>query len=186
MPYYPKGSYGRGHDRRDYQERSSVDVSSLFGGNPDVTGIKKAFESRSLQRNAIEPYFKKIVEDAKNFHGWNSENMLANAITVAAYLRSQNLKTNQVRRILEMARTVELKVKKGDNIKKDIMKIRYLLAYTVGKASGQSRYPIEAFHNILDPMLEVIMKDPTPENFGKFYDFLQAVVAYHKFFGGGD
>ena len=177
--------YG-GHTRGRYQERNVFeDVSRLFGEFPNVSGIKSAFEKRKLDRKSIEPYFIRVVNEAGEFYKWTPEKRLANAITVAAYLVTQRLKTNQVRKILEMARTTELKVKRGDeDIKNDIVKMLYLLAYTVGKATGQPRYPLESFHGVLDPMLEVLMKEPTKENFGKFYDFLQAVVAYHKFFGG--
>jgi len=184
--------YGRGYGYREQGRNyrgsgsfSRVDASSLFGRAPDVMGIKKALEAGQLDRNGIRPYFTGVVNDAKNFSQWSQDKRLANAVTVAAYLVAQGLKTNQVRKILEMARTTELKVKRGDlDIKNDIVKMRYLLAYTVGKATGQSKYPLEAFHSVLDPMLGTLMESPTKDGFEKFYDFLQAVVAYHRFFGG--
>lgn len=178
-----QGGYGR--DRHSGRDFSRTDASKLFGESPDVMGIKNALDKGTLDRNGINPHFTRVVSDAGKFNEWSPEKRLANAITVAAYLVAQRLKTNQVRKILEMARTTELKVKRGDgDIKDDVVKMRYLLAYTVGKATGQPRYPLEAFHSVLDPMLEVLMREPTKDNFDKFYDFLQAVVAYHKFFGG--
>ena len=179
--------YHNGYIRGRYSKRdfSRADASGLFGESPDVLGIKTALEKRALDRNSIKPHFTRVVSEAEKFKDWNPEKRLANAITVAAYLVAQGLKTNQVRKILEMARTTELKVKRGnDNIKENIVKMRYLLAYAVGKANKQSKYSLEAFHTVLDPMLEVLMREPTNENFSKFYDFLQAIVAYHKFFGG--
>nr|6O7H_B Chain B, Csm2 [Thermococcus onnurineus NA1] len=186
VAYHQKhGGYGRGGYGR--QDRPQVDASRLFGESPDVVGIKKMLEGKGKQWEAIQPYFDNVVREAKNFLEWSPNKRLANAVTVAAYLTSQGLKTNQVRKILDMARTTELKVKRGEgDIKDDLVKMRYLLAYTVGKATGQSKYSLDAFHRILDPMLEVLMGSPKKENFEKFYDFLQAVVAYHKFFGGGD
>jgi len=178
-----RGGYSRGtHGGRIPPK---IDVSKLFGESPDVLGIKNALEGNALDWKSIDPYFSRVVEGAKKFNEWGPEERLANAVVVAAYLVAQRLKTNQVRKILEMARTTELKLKRDNvDIKDDIVRMRYLLAYTVGKATGHSRYPLEAFHRILDPMLEVLMNEPTEENFGKFYDFLQAVVAYHRFFGG--
>ncbi|WP_457751607.1 type III-A CRISPR-associated protein Csm2 [Thermococcus sp.] len=177
------GGYGRSKYER--QGHTRTDVSGLFGEIPDINGIKNALEKGGINRDAVKPYFARVVDDAGEFPRWSPEKRLANAVTVAAYLVVQRLKTNQVRRILEMARTTELKVRRGGtDIKNDIIRMRYLLAYTVGKATGQSKYPIEAFHSVLDPMLKVLMKDPTKENFERFYDFLQAVVAYHRFFGG--
>ncbi|WP_010478256.1 type III-A CRISPR-associated protein Csm2 [Thermococcus zilligii] len=174
-------------------EAQRSDVSKLFGDNPDVIGIREAFEKNRISRNDIEPYFKKIAEELEKsrrdgtFPGWSPEKRLANAIVVAAYLRAQNLKTNQVRKVLEMARTIELKLKKGDtDIKDDVVKTRYLLAYTVGRATGGAKYALDAFHRILDPMLALLTENTDVSRFEEVYDFLQAVVAYHRFFGGGE
>ncbi len=186
--------YSPGYDRGGHsREMRGSNARKLLEGNPDVIGLREAFEKHNISRNDIESYFKRIAEELKGsrekgvFPEWNPEKRFANAIVVAAYLRAQNLKTNQVRKVLEMVRTIELKLKKGDtNIKDDIIKTRYLLAYAVGKATGSSRYSLEAFHRILDPMLAVLIEKPDESRFEEFYDFLQAVVAYHRFFGGGE
>lgn len=181
--------YGNHMRKSGYMGRgSTVDPPKLFGEFPDVMGIKAALEQRRLKLEMIRPYFERVVKKARDYLAWKPEERLSHAVIVASYLVAQELKTNQVRRILEMARNVELKLKrnKGEDIRDDIVRIRYVLAYTVGRATGRSKSPLEAFHKILDPMLEVLMKDPKEENFEKFYDFLQAVVAYHRFFGGKD
>lgn len=186
--------YSPGYDRRDRSRESrGSNAHGLFGDSPDVMGIREAFENRRLSRNDIEPYFKRIAEELEKsrkkgaFPEWDPKRRLANAIVVAAYLRAQNLRTNQVRKVLEMTRTIDLKLKKGEaDVRDDIVKTRYLLAYTVGRATGSSRYSLEAFHRILDPMLAVLMEDFDESKFNEFYDFLQAVVAYHRFFGGGE
>ena len=189
---YGKGHPGHGMGR--YQrEAHGGNVGELFGDNPDVIGIREAFEKNRISRNDIEPYFRKIAQELEEsrkkgaFPSWSPERRLANAIVVAAYLRAQNLKTNQVRKVLEMARTIELKLKKGDtDIRDDVVKSRYLLAYAVGRATGGSKYALDAFHRILDPMLALLMEKPDVAHFEEVYDFLQAVVAYHRFFGGGE
>lgn len=185
MVHYQR--YG-GYRRDEYKKQTSQVNAPRLGESPDVIEIKKMLEGKGKQWESIQPDFDNVVEEAKNFLEWSPNKRLANAVTVAAYLTSQDLKTNQVRRILEMARNVELKLKrnKDEDIRDDIVRMRYVLAYTVGRATGRSKNPLEAFHKILDPMLEVLMKDPKKENFEKFYDFLQAVVAYHRFFGGKD
>jgi len=180
--------YGNHSKKAGYREFTNVNVSELFGEFPDVMGIKAALEQRRLKLEMIRPHFEKVVKKARDYLAWKPEERLSYAVIVASCLVAQELKTNQVRRILEMARNVELKLKrnKDEDIRDDIVRIRYVLAYTVGRATGRSKNPLEAFHKILDPMLEVLMKDPKKENFEKFYDFLQAVVAYHRFFGGKD
>lgn len=114
--------------------------------------------------------------------------LLENAMKVAAFLKVTGLKTNQVRRVLEMARDIELKIRVGraENITLDVTRMRFLLAYTVGRAGRRERSSIEAFYRVLDPMLKQMSEDEdfARRYFGKFFDFLQAVVAYHRFFGG--
>ncbi|WP_456451317.1 type III-A CRISPR-associated protein Csm2 [Palaeococcus sp. (in: euryarchaeotes)] len=170
-----------------HRYRASVlDASKLFEPYPDIIGIKEAFEHRKLGWDVIKPYYDKIAENAKTLPKWDPEKRFADAVVVAAYLVAQDLKTNQVRKILDMARSIELKSRRGDNIKEDLIKMRFLLAYIAGKATGKSRYSLEAFHKVLDPIIAELIKEPSLENFEKFYEFLQAVVAYHKFFGGKD
>lgn len=140
------------------------------------------------QRNESTPV-DKIKATSKDFLKWTSQERLQNAMELGRYLFSQNLKTNQIRRVLETARRVHLSLKRegrGEFID-DVVKMRYLLAYAVGKETNRyKKDALKTLYDVLDPMLEVIMNNPTPENFEVFYDFLQAVVAYHKFYGGGD
>ncbi|MDK2915312.1 MAG: CRISPR-associated protein Csm2 [Thermococcaceae archaeon] len=139
------------------------------------------------QRNESTPV-DKIKATSKDFLKWTPQERLQNAMELGCYL-SQNLKTNQIRRVLETARRVHLSLKRegrGEFID-DVVKMRYLLAYAVGKETNRyKKDALKTLYDVLDPMLEVIMNNPTPENFEVFYDFLQAVVAYHKFYGGGD
>jgi len=136
----------------------------------------------------IEPNVKEIAEKAKRFGEWEPGETLDYAITVAAYLVGKDLRTNQIRKILEMARNVELKVKTGrdEDIRDDVAKIRLLLAYTVGKSQRNTREALEQLYRVLDPILMEMSKNNefAVKNFGKLFDFLQAIVAYHRFLGG--
>jgi len=173
--------YGRPQQRASgYGE--NTEVSGLFEGFPDVNAIKQRINNVSWR--TLEPYLKSVVRDAQEFpKGWDSEKIFKNSVILSAYLVVEGLRTNQVRKILEMARITELKSKRGDtNIKDDIMKMHYLLAYTVGRATGSSKHALEAFYSVLEPMLRNLMEDP--KAFPKFFEFLQSVVAYHRFFGG--
>jgi CRISPR-associated protein Csm2 len=130
----------------------------------------------------------RIKATSREFLKWTPQERLQNAMELGKYL-SRNLRTNQVRRVLETARRVHLSIRgEGNkNFVEDIVKMRYLLAYAVGKETNRHKKDaLRTLYDVLDPMLEVIMKDPKPENFEVFYDFLQAVVAYHKFYGGND
>ncbi|WP_297504502.1 type III-A CRISPR-associated protein Csm2 [Thermococcus sp.] len=129
-----------------------------------------------------------IKKTAGSFLNWNPQERLQNAMKLGSYL-SRNLKTSQIRKVLEIARRVHFDIQRGNerDFLNDIVRMRYLLAYAVGKATNRyQREALRDLYEVLDPMLERVMNDPKPENFEVFYDFLQAVVAYHKFYGGGD
>lgn len=129
-----------------------------------------------------------MKKNARNFLNWSPHERLQNARVLGRYL-SRNLKTNQIRRVLEIARRVHFDIQRGEGSDyiNDVVRMRYLLAYSVGRATNRyQREALKTLYEILDPMLDRVMSDPKPENFEVFYDFLQAVVAYHKFYGGGD
>ncbi len=160
------------------------DISHFFKDEIlDVYAIKKEVSNRNVRidKRPLERMYAEIVKSSRNFVDWSQEEILRNAVLVAVLLVKNGLKTNQIRRILEIANQTHLKLKTRnvESIEADTVKMRYLLAYAVARSSSKER-GTEYLHRILDPILQNTTKD----NFEKFYEFLQAVVAYHKFFGG--
>ena len=121
------------------------------------------------------------VKECTDFSKWDNRKMLRNAIALALYSILEGLRTNQLRKFIDMSTAIHRKMKLGkirdDEIEASILKMRYLLAYQAGKQKS-----VEKLALVLDLMLQKTTKD----NFERFYEFLQAVVAYHKFFGGAD
>ena len=131
------------------------DISHLFRESMlDVYAIREALK-RNPDARSIEGMYQNIVKDAVNFESWGHEQLLRNAVLLATMLKIHNLKTNQIRRILEIANQIHLKLKtkKAENIEADLIKMRYLLAYAVARASHRER-GIEYLHKILEPMLK--------------------------------
>ena len=76
-------------------------------------------------------------------------------------------------------RKTRAKTQKSDqSIMREISKLNYTLAYTLGR------------HNELEPLAKVLSKAisklSNEKDYEKVHDFLQAVVAYHKLLGGRD
>ena len=151
---------------------------------PDPLKLKEEFEKKQINWKDLEPKFREVISNTNKFPSWEPQTRLANAIMVAAFLRAQELKTNQVRKILDMAREIRLKTQRGEDIGEDLIRMRFMLAYIVGKAHGKDRYALEAFYKVLEPMLRLLTENPSAKVFGGFYEFLEAVIAYHRFFGG--
>jgi len=164
-------------------------VKALSSEDPDIVQIRELFTRGRIRRmrnttedRKFENLFNEVVKKAHNFLEWDPTDLFRNSVIVAAYLRYLNLKTNQVRKIFEIARTIERKVRREEqDIKPEIVKMRYLLAYIAGKGRGEA---LEAFQKVIDPILRVLMNSSESKNFLEFYEFLQAVLAYHRFFGG--
>ncbi|KUH33942.1 hypothetical protein APY94_04220 [Thermococcus celericrescens] len=168
---------------------------SFSRGEPNVFLLKEALGncSGAIKKELKERFESALreLENGKGFFGQTPEKRLEWAIWVSAYLVALNLKTNQVRKVLELARNIELDFKnysaKEEDTKAKLARMRFLMAYAVGKAEKQKeREPLEAIHRVLDPLLKELMENPDRKLYKIFYDFVQAVIAYHRFFGGSD
>jgi len=147
----------------------------------DLEELKK--QNQRLNPRDIERQYNKLVEDAINFENWSYDKLTRYAVLFAIYLVNNGLNTSQIRKFLEQANRTSLKLKgiyKKESIDGDIAKMRYMLHYVAGRADKREAKGISAFARVLDLMLQKTNEN----NFNKFYDFLQAVVAYHKYFGG--
>ena len=104
-------------------------------------------------------------------------NKLAFAVAVKAV--SKGLTMSQIRKILSMSNNLYRKARRKTDISSDIVKLSYILAYTM---SRQRRGEIEPVAEVLSKALPKANR----ENYEKVHTFLQAVVAYHKLLGGRD
>ncbi len=128
---------------------------------------------RSNLLKEVDILFSSMKEDINNFFEWDPKRMLKNAFILAAKTVTSKLKTTQIRKILSLSKSIAMK--KEENILPEIAKMRYLLAYSASR------------HREVVPLMEVfdpILNQTDKENFEKVYEFLQAVVAYHRFLGG--
>jgi CRISPR-associated protein Csm2 len=140
-------------------------------------------KNQRLNPRDIERQYNELVKDAINFEKWSYDKLTRYAILFAIYLVNNGLNTSQIRKFLEQANRTSLKLRgiyKKESIDADIAKMRYMLHYATGRAERREANGISAFTRVLNLMLQKTNEN----NFNKFYDFLQAVVAYHKYFGG--
>jgi len=108
-------------------------------------------------------------------------NKLAFAVAVRSV--AKGLATSQIRKILSMSAKIYRDFKKRQDISKDIVRLNYTLAYTLGRQGR--RKEIEPVAEVLSRVLPKL-KNGGEYNYEKVHDFLQAVVAYHKLLGGRD
>lgn len=103
------------------------------------------------------------------------------ADTIASRLRG--MKTTQLRKFFDSIRTIKVKLKEGgwDAAKPEF----YLLKPKIAHARGRNLIPEEFYKFLKVCMMKVDIGDDNEnkkENFEKMVEFLEAVVAYHRYY----
>lgn len=158
--------------------------------NQNFLEIQELYES--VKRNRQE--LRKINEIIKNefysivnklpklrkLFDWDENTKVYNAFLIATYLwKDRGLKTTQIRKFLDKFKTIRNKCKLNpENFdKNEVIAIRPILAYSAGRNMSQ----VLPLVKVLDPL---ILKIEKYDDFIEFYEFLESIVAFHKFLGG--
>lgn len=104
--------------------------------------------------------------------------LLAEAI--GRYL-SYKIKINKIRRFLDGLRRIEVS-KEYDP--QGVVLLRPLLAYAVGRSDRDEKEFMKRFQEILDPVLKAISESQEKALFDKGLKLMEAVIAYHRYYGG--
>jgi CRISPR-associated protein Csm2 len=100
----------------------------------------------------------------------------------------RNMKTAQLRRFFGAIKTIERKMEEEDpeNVWDKVEAEFYLLKPKIAYARGRRLIPDE-FYQVLRISLNKINVGSNEDkiaNFKRFVNFLESIVAYHKFYGG--
>jgi len=119
----------------------------------------------------------RIVEEIKgelpSILGGDSEKLVNNAEKLGRHL-SGRLSTSQIRRIFS-------EVKQMENYDKDRLNLlRPKMAYTAARHKKTVREIVD-LQEVLD---ECIKRTNSKEEFKNFGDFFEAILAYHRYYGG--
>lgn len=121
------------------------------------------------------------ARELKDLSALGAERIVQIAEQVGKRLSPQgiNLKINQIRRFLDEARQIEVDVKKGQSPFPSDRVVLLLpkLAYAVGREQKVKDLMI-----VLDPAIRSASR--SAGNFEKFLRLIEAIVAYHRYYGG--
>jgi len=120
----------------------------------------------------------------------NSE-LFSKAEKLAEELKNNSVSTSQIRKFLAGINNLTNKISvksdyKYEDLKKDLDYIKVKLAYQVGRAKGSSRDGLKKLYEEFDKRTDIIQKDNYLESFKDIAKFSEAIVAYHKYYGGKD
>lgn len=91
------------------------------------------------------------------------------------------LKTSQIRKFFDAVKKIqnEVRMKKSGNIKARLLRIKPQLAYATAKQPRQLK-------DFAEVVYTAINKVKDEKDFEYFVEFVEAIVAYHKYYGGRD
>lgn len=100
---------------------------------------------------------------------------------------TKNVKTTQIRKFYDKLRSLEQKLEKSklssqkkeelnEQVRIGVLSLKPLLAYAVGRN--------KQLRNLVDVLNVAIDKVKDYDDFKKFVEFFQTIVAYHKYHGG--
>jgi len=151
----------------------------------DFVSFASKFGERGINRHKVAEEIYSIFnpsEKSEKFFELDEWERNKFAFVVAVKSVAKGLATSQIRKILSMSAKIYRDFKKKQDISKDVVRLNYTLAYTLGR---QRRKEIEPVAEVLSRVLPKL-KNGGENNYEKVHDFLQAVVAYHKLLGGRD
>ncbi len=96
----------------------------------------------------------------------------------------KSLSTSQLRKFFGEMKRIQIDFEKKKN---EIPKLSVLLAYAVGRDKnkfGKNETKIFKFYNALKDALNSLIDNPKKEEFDRLVNIVEAIVAYHKYYGG--
>lgn len=166
-------------------ERVITDIKQKINELRRNKRFNEAEKIEKQLKDLIDEAFKNIKEKSEQFLELSPEERLKMAFILAVKTTVvENMKTTQIRKILSMSNRISREIKRGKlrDISSETAKMRYILAYTASRHKTKKSDPVTPILEVSDKILPKL----TTENYEIFHEFLQAIVAYHKFLGGGD
>ncbi len=96
-----------------------------------------------------------------------------------------SLSTNQIRAIFSEVRQIEGKWKireQEDLAKRQLILLKPKMAYRAKKEETSTNKSVKNLVSVLDEAIDLVQSDK--ENFTRFVDFFEAILAYHRAAGG--
>ncbi|MCB0210546.1 MAG: type III-A CRISPR-associated protein Csm2 [Anaerolineae bacterium] len=109
-----------------------------------------------------------------------SETLVKCADDIGQALAKQRLTTSQIRAIFGEVRRIEGDWKINETrANRSLILLKPKMAYRAKRESGQG---VSNLVKVLDPAIDLVAGNE--DNFTRFVDFFEAILAYHKAYGG--
>ncbi|SFD80856.1 type III-A CRISPR-associated protein Csm2 [Thermophagus xiamenensis] len=153
-----------------------VQKDLIFRNEPNTKGSK----SGAGGKNSPEVPFSKRFKDEWITKGVNQETV-SFADELGKYLKENNLTTSQIRNVFGEIKRIQIKGYEQE--KPSFYLLKPKMAYAASRVDGFKSKGIKAFKEVFDLAHKNVIDDKTYKN---FVDFFEAILAYHKSYGGRD
>ncbi len=126
---------------------------------------------------------KKIIIDPEG-----AEILVRNADRIGEELKKQGLSTNQIRALFGEVRQIQAQWSipaQHTQARRRMVLLKPKMAYRARKERGKA---VQDLVSVLDPALEFVIQEKDPdiqgERFQRFVEFFEAILAYHRGYGG--
>jgi len=125
-----------------------------------------------MDENIVE----NVKRDVPDILAGNMEKLVEDANKLGKHLKNNGLTTSQIRKIFSDVKKLESYEKN----KAELLLLRPKLAYVAGRHGKRSK-GVKDLQEIIDACVRQIKDD---ESFKNFQNFFEAILAYHKYYGG--
>jgi len=152
--------------RRDEQARGEVIIDKLKEFLGQKSTMSELYEGETGGKTNVE----KLLELLEKYG-----NYLAN---------QANLNTSQIRKFFDTVKKIEIELQKPDEIsetqvRQRVLRLKPSLAYAVAR----QRRKLKPFADIIYRAIDMVK---TKKDFIYFVEFVESIIAYHKYHGGRD
>ncbi|HNR69407.1 MAG TPA: type III-A CRISPR-associated protein Csm2 [bacterium] len=127
-----------------------------------------------------------VIKAKQRLAEFKGEELVSFADAIGRLLSSQpvDLKTSQIRKFLDAVKSIRSRgvIEKTFDFRTEAMMMKPKLAYASGRADSR-RNGVQPFMDVILPCIDQIYKQ---EDFEQLANFVEAIVAYHKYYGGKD
>ncbi len=137
-----------------------------------------------MNTQAIDAKLKTIITDPGG-----AETLVQEADRLGKELKQRGLSTSQIRAIFGEVRQIQAEWSMGDTQRaKALRKLILLKPKMAYRARRERGGAVQALVDVLDPAVDLVIREKDPgkqdENFQRFVEFFEAILAYHKAHGG--
>ena len=136
-------------------------------------------------RRGTQPAFPEItqkIENISSFSDFTTDEIVEFAEKIGGRLAKHpiSLKTSQIRKFFDTLKSIQAKTTDpADFNKESVVLLKPKLAYAAGKQRNQ----VEPLMEVVSPAISKVVGY---DDFERFVQFVESIVAYHKYAGGAE